>query len=242
MEMQKYLNPGPGYKLHQFTKPGTGPLELISTYKGLHLSQQVEICSISPNTVDICVSQHPEWVNSGKAVTLDHPNFTRPLTAHVKAVNWKSSTAVLVGLVESDHRWKLRSNDRIQPGEPLRIEMTARRKTTTAYLNNISQSGIGLIVNHLTTQMLHLEPGALIYLELFLPNQPTPLDLKGIVSRTSALNKMLIYSIGVSIRPTPKQAVLLNQYIEMRRNSLFEELHRISAFVFEPISTKDLFF
>jgi hypothetical protein len=242
MEMRKYLNPEPGNKLKQFTLSEAEPIELVSTYKGLHFSQEVHICSISSNRVNICISQHPEWITASNIVTLDHANFITPLSAHVAEVNWRSGTAALTDLEESDHKWKLRSTDRIQPGEPLRIKVTAGRKTATVCLTNISLSGLGLIANHLVIHQLHLEPGAGITIEFYLPNQSTPLELKGMICRTGAIKNLLIYNIGISIRPTLKQAILLKRFIEMRRKAVFEEIKQSFTFGFEAIGTKDLYF
>jgi hypothetical protein len=195
-------------------------LELLCTHKGVPFVCKAKVIHIDDDivrlkTLDasmICLLQDSQAKVLGS-------DYFEPASAHVEQVDLKASTVDLTGFSYIGTKLGERMIVRVEPKEPMMVQVENAGMTTIAELADISISGIGLRIAHADFNSM-LKPGATVQLNLNLNGKEI------IVSGTilSAVKTAEQYRISVRFDPDGIQRSLIFKYLIDRRAEIEQEV------------------
>jgi hypothetical protein len=199
------------------------PVSLIKYHKGTSITQPGSILAIDPSSATIQATQCQTFYILSGMVHLRSKAFTGAITATIHPVDYSRGTFRLSDL--SYAGWQERRAERVQPKYPTYVEMQHYRKTYHAFLQDISDEGMGILVNEALYPAGRLQPGHRLRLEFQLTAEQAFVSLKAvIVYRVSAGPPLIKY--GLQLLPNPIQRNKLQGYVSQRYDEILYELEQ----------------
>ncbi len=216
------------------------PLVLTSTFKGLVLSQELNIIELKKEKMT-CQAPNRRLAVSLKGSTyLYSPSLSDVITAQIEDINLEQGWIIFTNLAFTGGRWKERFNARIQPDPPIFVDVICRRSTFRAELDNLSMNGIQLMAYKLPEKGVYVQDEDSVKLSFYLPNDPQKMTLKGSIVYCNQAVKLV--KLGVRTRPNSSQASRLRLYIATRMAEIINELDQESSGLREKSSAYSLYF
>jgi hypothetical protein len=211
---------------------------MVSTYKGMALSQDILLINIIPGRVILQAPQDRMLMALSSSIYLCSQALSETLQAQVLEV--KEGRMVLSGLTTTGRPWKERSSERVQPRSPIYVDIHINKVITRACIEDLSTTGMRLSAYKLFERGMTFHCDAVGRLRFHLPDDPLEMMVKAQVVYFKPMGKMV--KAGVRIFPSISQAERLKRYIIARKKEILEELDRKCAEIHEPQKVCNLFF
>ena len=203
------------------------PLQLSLPYKGIALAQELQILDIEDGKLTI---QAPtRRVNSliGDFVFLHCHEFAHTMAGRLVDINVTDGKLKLAEIVYLDTTWKERNDTRVEPKDPIMVDVRSGSVAYRACIENLSLNGAGLLAYKVIERGVPLEPQQRVLLDFELPPDQRRLVIRGVIANLHLLGDTLV-RIGVHILPSVFKKRLLQRYILWRKNEIIEELEESS--------------
>jgi hypothetical protein len=212
--------------------PNPYPLvSLTKHYKGTTLNQQGRIVDINPVSATIQATQHLTFHILLGMIHLCSGAFPGAISATIHPIDYTHGTFHLSDLSYGD--WRDRKDERVQPKRPTYINMYFYRKTYRAFLIDICNEGMGILVNKTIDPAGRLQPGVKLLLEFRLTPEHLFFNLKGTLLYRKNVGQQLI-KYGLHLLPNTNQKTTLQAYITQRYDEILNELEQDYIRMREP--------
>ena len=215
------------------------PVSLTKHYKGTTLNQQGRIVDINPVSATIQATQRLTFHILLGMIHLRSRAFPGAIFATIHPVDYTHGTFHLSDLSYGD--WRDRKAERVQPKCPTYINMYFHRKTYRAFLEDISNEGMGILVNKTFDPDGKLRPGVKLLLEFQLAPKHLFFNLKGTIVYRKNVGQQLI-KYGLHLLPKTDQKTLLQAYITQRYDEILNELEQDYIRMREPCCVQNQYF
>ena len=199
------------------------PVSLTKHYKGTTLKQQGHIVDINPVSATIQATQRMTFHILSGMIHLCSEVFPGAISANIRPVDYTQGTFHLSDL--SYGGWRDRKAERVQPKYPTFINMRLYRKTYRAYLEDICNEGMGILVNKNIDPDGRLRPGVKLLLEFRITPEHQFINLKGTILYRKNIDQGLI-KYGLHLLPNTTQKTTLQTYITQRYDEILNELEQ----------------
>lgn len=199
------------------------PVSLTKYYKGATLNQPGRIIDINPISATVQASQCQTFHVLLGMIHLRSGAFPGAISATIHPVDFTLGTFRLSDL--SYGSWRDRNAERVQPRYPTYLTMHHYRKTYRAFLEDICNEGVGIVMNKDNDPDNRLRTGVKLLLEFRLAPEYQFINLKGtIVYQRNAGSPLIKY--GLHLLPTISQKNTLQAYISRRYDEILYELEQ----------------
>jgi PilZ domain len=215
------------------------PINLIKHYKGATLNQQGQIVDINPQFATIQATQRLTFHILDGIVHLRSGVFSGAISAKIHPIDYKEGTFQLSNLSYGD--WRDRKSDRVQPKYPTHVAMIYHRKTYRALLEDISNEGMGILVNSSIDLHGRLQPGTKLLLEFRLAPWNLLLHLRGSIVYKKQIEQHLL-KFGLQLHPNTDQKKSIQVYTMQRHDEILNELEQDYFRICDPCRVEDQYF
>jgi hypothetical protein len=203
------------------------PLYLSLPYKGMALPQELHILDIQEGQVTLQAPTYRGNFVAGDFIFLHSQEIPQTIAARLVEFNLPDGRLTLSELVYLDTPWKERSEMRVEPKDPIMVDVRSGAAAYRACIENLSLNGAGLLAYKVIERGVPLEPQQRVLLDFELPIDHRRLVIRGVIANLHLLGDTLV-RIGVHILPSNIKKHLLQRYILWRKNEILEELERFS--------------
>jgi len=215
------------------------PVSLTKHYRGTTLNQQGRIIDINPVSATILATQRLTFHILLGMIHLRSGAFPGAISATIHPVDYTHGTFHLSDLSYGD--WRDRKAERVQPKCPTYINFYFYRKTYRAYLEDICNEGMGILVNKTIDPDSRLRPGVKLLLEFRLAPEHLFINLKGTIVYRKDVGQWLI-KYGLHLLPNTTQKTTLQAYITQRYDQIRNELEQDYIWMREPCRVENQYF
>jgi hypothetical protein len=214
---------------------------LTNSFRGMSFRQITRIREIQDNSAVLEVSDVRAFTNPGERLYLHNRVFTTPFKARLLDHDFAHGLLYLADIDYMDTEWQERRCERVQPKDPIYITLRYNHKMAQAFIEDISQDGIGLIIGERLQSELGLRPSCKIGLDLVLPPSYRFFTLKGTLLHLHPMHGCTV-RLGIRVHPEWVEAGLLEKYITHRRAEILKELDQALIDAFEPAGVEKQYF
>ena len=215
------------------------PVRLITRYKGTTLDQRGHIVDINPSSATIQASQRLTFHILLGMIHMRSQAFPGAISATIQPIDYNTGTFRLTDLSYST--WRDRKSERVQPKFPTHLIINYYRKTYRACLEDISNEGMGILVEKDIDPGGKLHPGAKLSLEFHLTSTQSITNLKGVIVYRKLVGQQLI-KLGLQLTPNLAQKKTLQAYVFQRRDEIRHELEQEYIQICELFRVENLYF
>lgn len=216
-------------------------LTLAIPYKGLMLSEDVRPLHMGRDYGVFQAPSHPVFASIKDRVYLHGPGLAQTIRAFIEEVNPQRSWITLSRFTPLATAWRDRQEERVQPSKPLQVRLFCSTHVCYGSIDNLSRTGIGILVYHLSEKQIRAEIGTRVKVEFLVDEKMQPNRVEAEVMTVKTIGRSLA-KIGLRLYPSRKHQLLLENYIQNRRQEIYTELDQDWMSWQEPRLTKDLFF
>ncbi len=199
------------------------PVSLTKHYKGTTLNQQGRIVDINPFSATIQATQPMTFHILSGMIHLRSEVFPGAICANIHPVDHTQGTFHLSDL--SYGGWRDRKAERVQPKYPTFINIHFNRKTYPAYLEDICNEGMGILVSKKIDPDGRLRAGVKLLLEFRLTPEHAFNNLRGAILYRKNIDHE-IDKYGLHLLPNTNQKTTLQAYITQRYDEILNELEQ----------------
>ena len=215
-------------------------ITIANAYKSLILTQPIRVLDILSDRLIFRVPEQPFGFTLREKVHLYSDAFPGVITARLLELNIISGKFVLSDLTFSGQNWKERLCERIQPRESICVDMASKNTLTHAHLENLSVTGMRVIISRTKDKGVCTDCGASVRLAFQLSRDVNKMVIKVEIINSWQVRNLLI--VGLRFFPSTSQEKQLNQYILARKAEILDELKSAFQKMHEPRQTQDLYF
>jgi hypothetical protein len=201
------------------------PLQLSMPYKGMALAQDLHILDIQGGRITMQAPNQQIDFLIGDFIFLHSQEIAQTMAARLAEINFRDGVMKLSEVVYLGTPWKERSDTRVEPKDPIMVDVRSGPIAYRACIENLSLNGAGLLAYKVIEKGVPLEPQQHVLIEFELPTDHQRLVIRGVIANLHLLGDTLV-RIGVHILPSMLKKVLLQRYIFSRKNEILEELDR----------------
>ena len=216
-------------------------LNVVISYKGLLIAQNVRLLSISEDQIIIQSPARHICANIREHIFLNIPNTPKGIKAKVQEVNLSRGIMKVSDFSLFGSDWQERVSDRVAPAIPIRATLIRGRERLIGRLDNLSNDGLGILLYTRNQKRNQKVSGEKTKVEITL-NQEVTLhnqEAEVVYSRPVGSN---LTQIGLMIQPRGRQKTEIAKYILARKQRILLELERSSSSLLDPRCSKDLYF
>lgn len=203
------------------------PLKLINSFRGLPISFDANIRTV--NNGYIVLQTHPHQamcISLEKRTYIQGDLLDGAARAQPIGVDVSSGEVILTHITPAGRDLGQRLNPRVEPGEPVRVDIRLRDTTLTANLADLSYQGIGLYTfGAYINDRADFRRGDEVSFQVNMRGASVgPLRLLGCVTNISREHNSMLHRVGVQMTPVPEPQRLIQTYIHSRREEILCEL------------------
>jgi hypothetical protein len=202
------------------------PLIIASTYKGIILTQPIQVLSVAPGRVVIQAPDLEICFTLKERIQLFSRNLRLIISAKLLAINCILGELELADLSLTGCYWCERRSDRVRPRDPILVEGEHDQTRYRANLDTLSEGGISLMIYERKGKFVPLDPQSTMRMGLHLPGDARRLYLKGKIVREQQIGKM--ERIGMQLMCSSAQEKHINRYVVARKAEIMTELEQVS--------------
>ena len=217
-------------------------LQMTTNYKGVTLTQRMTGIFFDESYIRFNPLHHVICNMPGQRIYIHNNCLPQSVTTTISGIDLIAGAVRISQFEYSDHPFRARRKDRVQPNHPIRAVLSVSHTPYSACLVDISEDGLGALYFQAHESEAEIKIGQSVRVNLRLPNIFTPLLLTGKITRSRRIGKSTMLSIGIQLTSTEKQVNQLKVYIRTRQAEIMDELSNSIRTVLEPIQTKDLYF
>jgi hypothetical protein len=203
------------------------PLQLSLPYKGMAIAQELQILDIQGGKLTIQAPTQRVNYLIGDFIFLHSQENAHTMAGRLVEINLSGGQLILSAVVYLDTTWKERSDTRVEPKDPIMVDVRSEAVNYRACIENLSLNGAGLLAYKVIERGVPLEPQQRVLLDFELPTEQKRLVIRGVIANLHLLGDSLV-RIGVHILPNVSKKRLLQRYILWRKNEIIKELEESS--------------
>jgi PilZ domain len=215
------------------------PISLIKHYKGTTLNQVGRIVDINPVSATIQASQRVTFHVLLGLIHLRSRAFPGAISATIRPIDYGDGTFYLSDLTYGN--WRDRKTERVQPKCPIYIDISYYRKSYRACMEDISNEGMGILVNKDIDPANRLKPGVKLSLEFRITPEHLISNLRGIIVYRKNEGQYLV-KFGLQILPKADQKKYIQSYIFQRSDEIRKELEQDYIRICDPCRVENQYF
>jgi len=215
------------------------PLVITSNYKGIILTQPVQVINIMPDRVIFQAPAPPLCFTLKEIVHLFSPTFREIVSARLLNLNTVMGKLELADLLFTGWPWNERQSDRVQPQDPMIVFVEHKKTLVTTNLDNLSMGGMSLLTSNDKEKSLHCDRDTVVRLTFQLPDSDGSLDLKGKIIHTHQVGKLAVIGVKFNIRGAQEKRI--HRYVVARKAEILAELERTFLEISEQRGSPDLY-
>jgi hypothetical protein len=201
------------------------PLQLSLPYKGMALTEDLHILDIQEGKIILQAPNQRVDFLIGDFIFLHSQEIAQTMAARLAEINFRAGVMKLSEVVYLGTPWKERSDPRVEPKEPIMVNVRSGSIAYRACIENLSMNGAGLLAYKVIEKGVPLEPQQRVLIDFELPPDHGRLVIRGVIANLHLLGDTLV-RIGVHILPSILKKGLLQRYIYSRKDEILEELDR----------------
>ncbi len=216
------------------------PLNLVSTYKGVHFIERIEPIKIGVDSITFRAPRLQVCMTLRDPVYLYSRVLPETVRAKPQLINSNPQELRLSDFSFNGNLWFDRMEQRVQPDRPVEVMLKLNNRIYSATLRDISLHGAGLLL------YIGDQPGFDVLVNTpvdlrFDLTPTTPMDVHGQVVCRRRVGSTMMY-LGVRIFPSEEQTRWLENYIVRRKLEILNELDDLINDQLEPQTAADLYF
>jgi hypothetical protein len=220
--------------------PSNNPsLSLTKHFKGITLSENVQVVDIKPESATIQANQREIFPCLEGNIYLHCSSFPKSVAGQIHPVDYAKGIFLLSDLAYAD--WKDRSCERVQPKDSVYLKIHHNREIYRAFLVDISTVGMGIMGNRSMDPFNQLKVGENVDLEFQLNEEYSYSDLAGKLAYRQKVGLHLV-KFGLELQPNKVQKRSLKRYITQRIDEILEEVNQNYIRSCEPHRVENLYF
>jgi hypothetical protein len=205
------------------------PVKLINTYRGIPITNEARIITISQGYVAFNVHEY-----QAVCMTLEGKTFIQSALlpevyqARAVAVDVLTKQAILTEFTSVGTTVGNRMAARVQPKEPADVEIYDGNRRIPGKLADISTTGVGVFT--FATYIygeISFEKSENVYIDVRMPLSDEILRFEGKITSVMHQKGTFLHRLGVKLVPNPATDGALLQYITQRQNEILRELKAI---------------
>jgi PilZ domain len=221
----EYLQDGKAVEIAQLIVT-TNPIIITSNYKGIILTQRVRVLSFVPERMIIQAPDLELCLTFQDRIHLYSSAFKVIISARVLTIDMVMGKLELSDLSFTAWHWNERQCDRVQPRNPIYVNVVHNRALIRATLDNLSVGGMSLMIYKYKDKVVPFDQDSVVRLTMQLPGDDTRLYLKGKVIHERQTGKLGI--IGMQLMGSQVQEKRINRYVVARKAEIMAELKQTS--------------
>ena len=214
-------------------------VRLTRQYKGITLAQEARIVEVTPDTATLQATRSQRFPLMEGDIHLHSQAFPRPVAARVRHINFEQGLLLLSDLAYAD--WKKRQTERVQPQKPTYANLTYRRHTYRALIEDISIDGLGLLANRAIDPNDRLQVGGKVSLKFQYTPEIAFSNLNGMLVYRQKVGLQLV-KFGIHLYPDANEKQILEAIISQRREEILQELDQLYSQPREAQRIENLYF
>jgi hypothetical protein len=205
------------------------PATLINTYRGIPITNEARIVTISQGYVAFSVHEYQAVCMTLEGKTLVKSNLLPEVyQARAVAVDVLTKQAILTEFTGSGTSVGKRMAVRVQPKIPVDVELYDGKHRIPGKLADISTTGVGIFT--FATYIygeLSFEKSENVYIDVRMPTSDTILRFEGKITSVMHQKGTFLHRLGVKLLPNPATDATLQQYVTLRQDEVLHELQAI---------------
>jgi hypothetical protein len=201
------------------------PMVITSNYKGVILTQPVQVLNIMPDRVIFQAPAPPLCFTLKEKVYLYSRTCREIVSARLLNINTVVGKLELADLTFTGWPWNERQSDRVQPRDPIIVGMGQKKAQFQVTLDNLSVEGMSLLACISKEKALLIDHDVAVRLTFQLPDEDARLYLKGKAIQARQIGRMVI--IGIQLMANRAQEKRIHRYVVARKAEILAELERI---------------
>lgn len=202
-------------------------VKLYNVYKGVLVNYEATIKHVAERAIKLQVARAQAVALAFERQTrMDVPGFATVIEGFVSEIDIPGETAWLRDLHPALTALLRRMETRVEPKDPVQVEVETSRMKLTTQLGDISGSGMGLSVAVLYATTTIFPPGSEITARIFgLPTSRNPVVVQGRVMYVR--NEVDQGRLGVGGVTSLLNTPAIRDYIGQRQSEIMRELNLI---------------
>ena len=205
------------------------PVRLINTYRGIPITNEGRIITISQGYVAFGVHEY-----QAVCMTLEGKTYIQGETlpevfqARAVAVDVLTKQAILTEFTGVGNSVGKRMAVRVQPKDPTDVEIYDGIRRIPGKLADISTTGVGVFT--FATYIygeLTFEKSENVYIDVRMPTSDVILRFEGKITSVAHQKGTFLHRLGVKLLPNPATDPALLQYVSQRQDEVLRELKAI---------------
>jgi hypothetical protein len=216
------------------------PVNIVGIYKGMSFSERIQPLRVGLDHVVFRAPCLQVCLTLRDPVYLHSRILPETIRARPHMLNCTSQELRLSEFSYTGSLWYEREEQRVQPEQPVEVELRLGKQPYSTTLKDLSCNGAGLFVDLSTPD----DPDISINTPVELKLQLSPghyVHLAGSVTQRRKTGRSLM-ALGVRLHPTPIQKTWLQDYIAQRKLEIFNELEQQISSRLEPQRAESLYF
>ena len=136
------------------------PLQLSIPYKGMALAQDLQILDIQEGKITMQAPNQRADFLIGDFIFLHGQDIAQTMAARLAEINFRAGVMKLSEVVYLGTLWKERSDTRVEPKEPIMVDVRSGSIAYRACIENLSLNGACLLAYKVIEKGVPLEPSS----------------------------------------------------------------------------------
>ncbi|MDR3572508.1 MAG: hypothetical protein P4L50_01485 [Anaerolineaceae bacterium] len=212
------------------------PVRLLNIFHGVPISYEATISMISQTYLGLSVHYYQAVCIALERYTyLQSERLTSCIRGRAAAVDIRAGEVIIGRLTATADDFGNRTNLRVQPKEPILIDIRNNGERHAASLADLSIQGIDQVtLGVLGEHDFNLRQNQEVDLSLKLPLTNGPIRFCGIAGYHSFDQKRNLQRMRIQLSPDSSSQSLLTDYISQRQTEIMQELERIYKSMRKP--------
>jgi len=215
-------------------------INLSQSYNGLLFTQPIQYLKSTKNQVMFHAAEQVICICNHKKAYLHSEDFLHAIAAKINTFNLVTGELFMEDFRELDNIWKLRSQIRLTPFEPLMVNIITQNKKYRGNFDNISMEGAAILLHSDETRNLILHSKQNIIMQFTILNSKK-LCLQGQIINLQVLDNHLL-RVGIRTFTTGNERILLSNFLKNSYEATMKEINDKCCQILGPPQIRDLFF
>jgi hypothetical protein len=212
------------------------PVRLLNVFHGVPISYEATISMISQTYLGLSVHRYQVvCIALEKYTYLQSERLPKPVRAYAVAVDIGEQEVMLERLIPASNNLGNRTNLRVQPKEPIFIEIHRNGERLIASLADLSLQGVDkFTLGILGESEFNLRQNQEVDLSLKLPRANAQLRICGVAGRHGFDQQRNLHRLKIQLSPDSSSETVLTDYISQRQAEIMQELELIYKSMRKP--------
>ncbi len=204
---------------------------LLNLYKGVPVTCQAQVAQVRDQEALLRV-QPPESTSLiwERYTWMAGDGIEKPLRARVVAFDIVSGTATLAEFKYTSSRLSERTQVRVEPKNPVPVEIEGQTQRIVGTLADISSIGIGVYLKALEPEHV-FQHAQVVQLTLRLPIQDGTVSMSGKIR--GLISSVDFHRMAIHFIPVLAEMEKVERYVDQRREEILQEIPRLYDTLFK---------